>query len=421
MTIEGSIKPVEFELGADYKSPKFFGPENGITQETFIVDEPLEISSGEYRQLNIIASKVAKFIDGYGLIGNEIQVGVSPSTLRKALHIDGQGFSLMRYGGLDVYKDPKEGFKVLEINPRVQAMGLQDFRQEFLGIAGQPQIISDFVEWVNETDHKDILVLGSRQNPFWRAYERLTDKLIESGVNATFADAGEFLERHKEGFTPDLIVKFCNNGIFLNSEYGEALQKTITSNHISIVNPIHSAYFGYRGFLGELSRQDEGLLPAQKILEKGRVEEDNLHQFPWIKLEAAGNAYVVNYSELRKWSRDVLRFLMNNDATSAEKILDEKEGGDAKKLKDVVKFLKNIPDQQIVWLAQSNLEPSSSRFKVMGIETELKVLYRVYWFKKSSGEVAISLEGFGCTNEQFKRSKGKINAGTGFAIPIVIK
>lgn len=408
------------EIEAYYTSPRFFGAENEPHQETLIVDGPMEITAREYAQLQEIAKRVVAFIDTFDLRRNGKRIGGDPEILGKSMEIDGFGNSSMRYGGIDIYQHPTLGFKILEINPRVQAMGLQDFRQEILGISGQPQILKHFLEWVQEKGYKNVLVLGSRKNPFWRAYQRVTDQMVGMGVNAVFCNARDFIDKYKDGFVPDLILKFCNNNVFIKEEFSTHLEDIIRQVRIPIVNSLSSAFFGYRGFMGELANSEPGLLPDQKIFSADSTDEE-LQRYPWLKLEAAGKEFVVNYQDLRRWSKNVLLFLINRNLSSAEKLLDGKDGGDARKLKEVIGFVRELPPEQIVWIGQSNLEPRSVGLKINGVEIDLKILHRVYWFKKQNGEIVVSLEGFGCTHEQFARSKGKINAGSGVAVPMVVK
>lgn len=408
------------ETEAYYTSPRFFGAENEPHQETLIVDEPLVITAHEYSQLQEIAKRAVAVIDTFDLRIKGKGIGADPEMLGKSLEVDGYGDSCMRYGGLDVYQDPTHGFKILEINPRVQAMGLQDFRQKMLGISEQPRILEHFLEWVEEKSYKNVLVLGSHKNPFWRAYQKVTDQLDGMGVNAIFCDARTFIDKYRDGFVPDLILKFCNNNVFIKDEFSAHLEEIIRQRSIPIVNSLGSAYFGYRGFMQELANREPGLLPEQRIFSSDSTDEE-LERYPWVKLEASGKAYVVNYGELRRWGKNVLLFLINGGLLSAEKLLDGKDGGDARRLKEVIGFIRGIPNEQVVWIGQSNVEPRTTQLKVGGVPTELKILHRVYWFKKHDGELLISLEGFGCTHEQFERSKGKINAGTGVAVPMVIK
>lgn len=49
-----------------------------------------------------------------------------------------------------------------------------------------------------------------------------------------------------------------------------------------------------------------------------------------------------------------------------------------------------------------------------------KILYRVYWVQNPSGGIQTSFEAYGATQEQFSQSKGKINGGSSYAVPVVI-
>jgi len=408
------VLPVE----VDFSTPRFFGAEGQTPQETYIVDNPLKIISEECLELSTITRNVVDFIDRFRLDQNHIEIGVDPVEFSMAKELDRVGNSTMVYGGLDIYQDKDSGFKVLEINPRVQAMGLQDFRQDLLGIEGPPRILENFLEWINSENYRNVLLLGSKKNPFWRGYQRIEDTLVNSGYNADFCDAQSFKRKYEEGFIPDLIIKLCNNEIFLNGQTGEFISEVIQTHKIRVVNSLTSVYSGYRGFMAKLADELPDLLPSQKIIQSG-VNEDDVRTYPWLKLEASGKAYVVNFLKLRKWTRDSIIFLINKDLQSAKDILKDKDGGDAQKLKNVTTVLESTPDDEVVWLAQQDVQPRIESLSVNGVETPLKILHRVYWVKTTRG-LQISLEGFGCTHEQFERSKGKINAMTGVSVPMYI-
>jgi len=413
-----SVEPTTVE----FMTPRFFGSEGESPQETLITDEPLRLNVEEYERLREIAGDVVRVIDSFELSRGGKSIGVDPETLKECIRLDSCGKSQMRYGGLDLYQTEDGDFRVLEINPRVQAMGLQDFRQEVLGIVGQPQLLQHFLGWVKDRGFTDVVVLGSRKNPFWRGYQRVVERMVAEGINASFWDADTFIRQCRDfGFVPSLILKFCNNNIFLRSEYSSDLKGIIISNRVQIVNSLSSVYFGYRGFMYHLGNECPSLVPSQIALGESSLEEWVLEDYPWVKLEASGKAYVVNYSNLRRWGRDTLLYLINGDLPRARSILSEKTSGDARKLLEVVSFLEDTPRDQIVWLAQSNVEPSRRVLAVGGQPTNLMILYRLYWFKDDDNNIQISLEAFGCTEEQFKMSKGKINAGTGIAIPVVVE
>src|SRR3990172_574256 len=400
------------EVEVQIESPRFFGAEGDTTQETLIVDEPLVITESEYSQLKQITRKVVNFIDSYDLQANADKIGVNLQTLETCADIDSYGGSTMRYGGLDLYQDPNMGFKVLEINPRVQAMGLQDFRQEYLGIRGEPQIIDHFIEWTQKEGFEKVALLGSRKNPFWRSYQRLADKLTAAEVSAIFCDSRNFIDRYRIGFRPELIVKLSNNNIFLSGEDSGELVEIIRGNSIPVVNSLASVYYGFRGFMEKLGEVTPEILPREVIFGNS-VNDEELRNYPWIKLEAAGKNYVVNYKKLTKCGRNAILAIITRDYTLAESLLRDKNGGDANKIRNTIGYVRELPREEVVCIGQSSIEPRLATLNLDGVDTELKILHRVYWFKESSGEIEISLEGFGATHDQFERSKGKINAGSG--------
>ncbi len=419
MFVERVVPSVESER-RDERSPRYFGSIDSFLKETLITSEPLCLSELEFRNLREITLRIVSFIDRFSLKENCIAIGANPNIVIRSLMIDSYGDSSMRYGGLDIYQDPNLGFKVLEINPRVQALGLQDFRQKELGIVNQPNLFSDLLSWLKGRGFEEILVLGSRKNPFWRAYEELTLNLNREGFNAHFWDAQKFLIENKmSGYNPDLILKFCSNKIFLDSDYSEELTTIVAKYSIPIINPLHSSYFGYRGFLEKLREFMPDIVPGQKIL-KCDASDQKLLEFPWVKLEASGYEYVVNYRGLKRWGKEALLGLIRGDILFSKTVLRDRSGSDASKLREVAYVLENVPPEEIVWLAQSNVRPLTRELRTKEGLVKMDILHRVYWFKDDEGNVNISLEAFGCTDSQLKQSKGKINAGTGYAIPVVI-
>ncbi len=106
-------------------SPRFFGQEGGEVQKTLISDEPFGICWEDYQRLSSIAAKVSKFIRLNSVdLDKSKEIGADPSYLKACLRIDSYGQSTIVYGGLDIYQDPNQGFRILEINLMVQAMNL---------------------------------------------------------------------------------------------------------------------------------------------------------------------------------------------------------------------------------------------------------------------------------------------------------
>ncbi|BCX15016.1 MAG: hypothetical protein KatS3mg088_699 [Patescibacteria group bacterium] len=409
------------ENHSDSKNRILFGAEGEIPQENLVADEPLVVTKDEYLKLQLISEKVVSLIDNFDFDGrgSASVIGADLWVLGRCRQIDSYGNSEMRYGGLDIYKGEDGSFKILEVNPRVQAMGLQDLRQDILGIHDQPSLLGHLVDYLKGENYSRILILGSRKNPFWRAYERVVSKLSDSGMEAVFCDAEAFVNKYNFGsFTPYIILRFCSNNIF-TSKYPE-LEEIIRKEKIPVINPLISSYFGYRGFMRHLVNVEPQLFPGQIVLGTD-VTEEQIIKHPWIKLEAAGEAYVVKYTEIKRWAKDVLRSLIARDFGQASSLLLGKSGGDALRIKEIADFLERVPAEQVVWLCQEDVSPITARLSVGNSKTDLKILLRVYWFKGFDDRIRISLEAFGCTSEQFGRSKGKINAGTGISVPVVVE
>lgn len=385
---------------------------------TLITDESLEINHSEFKRLEGITIEVAQIIEKYQLNPESNTIGADQDNLAKCLEIDNFGKSKTVYGGLDIYKDSQtDKFKVLEINPRAQAMGLQDTRQEMHGNLSEPNLLSSFVGWVKDKGYQDVLVLGSKKNPFYRAYEKITNNLNTNGINAIFTDLEGFNLIHKNKYVPDLIFRNCNNNVFLSKDSDSIKLREATEKHkIPIVNPLHSSYFGYRGFLKTVQESSPQILPDQIIVSKGVTEKD-LISFPWLKLESSGEEYVVNFNELRRWGKDTILSLVDKNFDLAEQTLTGKNGSDSNRLRSVIKLLKQGSEADTVWLAQSDVKPSESVLKITGVDTSLKLLYRTYWLHGQDG-IKVSAECFGCNNDQYQKSKGKINAGSGYSVPV---
>ncbi len=404
----------------DANSPRYFGPEGDNIQETLISDEPLEISGEDYQELSSIARRVSEFIELNPIsLDQACKIGADSSYMKDCLLIDSYGGSRMMYGGLDVYKDPTQGFRILEVNPRAQAMGLQDFRQEELGLTNQPSLLGHMLEWLNGSDYNKVLLLGSRKNPFWRGYERVRAMIERTGKEAYFLDLATFLDNyHNSGYVPDVILRFCSNEQFVRSGFSRDLEFVIRRHKIPIVNSLTSSFYGYRGWLLLVSRELPDLFPNQYWFD-GNVDKETVSFFPWIKLEAGGFEYVVNYNRLRTWAKEALVCLINRDFGGFENLLDGKNGGDANNLRRVREVLEDVPDNEVFWLGQEDLEPLRTKIRIGGNEEEVRILHRVYWWNDNE-EIKVSVEGFGCLESQFGSSKGKINAGTGFSVPMKI-
>jgi len=67
MTTESLLAGAEISISPDITSPRFFGPEGGQLQETFIADQPLEVSRDDYETLVSMSQRVADFIRSYDL------------------------------------------------------------------------------------------------------------------------------------------------------------------------------------------------------------------------------------------------------------------------------------------------------------------------------------------------------------------
>ncbi len=402
-------------------SPRFFGPEDKDPQETFITDEPLIIPESEFKELIEIVEAVVSFIDDYPLLSeNAKNIGVNPGYLNEILEFDRKAGGSMLYGGLDIYKNSSGKFKILEINSRAQAMGLQDYRLQSLGIADQPLMIKHLSDWTRDRGFKKVLALGSKYNPFWRAHERVSNTLNLLGISCEYSDTQSFEGLYRSGFEPDMILTFCSARHILYHESSSFLKKVVLNEKIPVFNSLSSVLYGYRGFLEQAAKGLPKFFPEQKIIHAGVIDED-LKSHPWLKLEAPGFEYVVNYSKLRKWAKDTLLVIINGDMQKINELIGERTSGDAQKLISVGEAIKRSSEDEVRWIAQEHIDPSTETLNFSGEPVELKILYRVYWVNNADGGVQVSVEGFGATKKQFSRSKRKINAGTGISVPVVIR
>lgn len=359
--------------------------------------------------------KVAKFIKKTPLSKKIARIiGVNDKYYKKATEIDRFGDSQIVYGGIDISKDSTGKFKVIEINPRVQAMGLQDFRQETLSIPGEPNLLNDFISWLHDGNYKNITLLGSTKNAFYRGYDRITETLNLNGINTVFTDSEGLKGLYNLGYETQLIFRNCNNEVIINDP---EIKSIIEDRHMKIVNPLHASFYGYRGFLKIIYDELLEVLPHQITLSDKTTEKD-LVDHPWLKLEANGEEYVVNYNELRRWGKTSVLSILHGDFGAVSQNLKDKTGGDAKNIRKVADLIQNSNREDVVWIAQENVEPPLVDIKLEGVQQKTRLLYRTYWLYRDDRSVAVSAECFGCTEDQFKKSKGKINAGTGFSVPI---
>lgn len=411
---------VHIERFSTEDSPMFFGPEGGKVQATAITDEPLVVTRIQYQQLSALAQAVSNFIEGYPLIGKSERLGADPKYLKDSLDFDVRGRDHLVYGGIDVYIDPCLGPKLLEINARVQAMGLQDTRLAFLGIENQPRMVDHFISRLQSEGFQSVMVLGSKLNPFWRSHARLARTISLAGFECTYNDVQMFKELDDRGFILEVAIKLLNSEFILYSPQAELLRDKVLRNQIPLINPVSSTFYGDRGFLGEMSQALPGLLPDQTKLTRVSSQEE-IQSYPWIKLEAGREfAYVVNYEELRRWGKDALIYLIRGKFDKVSALLHGKENSIATDLNKVRLKIEHLPEEQVNWIAQQDVRPLRTRLLLKGEETDLRVLHRVYWVRNLDGRVDVSLEGFGCTDSQYAQSKGKINSGSGIAIPMVI-
>lgn len=401
-------------------SPRLFGSEDRVSQETLIIDEPLIIPESEYKRLVEIAEAVVSFIDDYPLSESARNIGINSEYLGETLEFDCKAGGDMLHGGLDIYKNSSGEFKILEINSQAQAMGLQDYRLQNLGITNQPLTVQHLSDWVRNSGFKKVLVLGSKHNPFWRAHERVSNILNLLGTSSEYSDTQSFEGIYKSGFTPDMILKFCSARHILYHESSSLLKGVVLSEKIPVFNNLSSVFYGYRGFLEQVAKDLPGFFPEQKAVGMGATDED-LESFPWLKLEVSGFEYVVNYSRSKRWVKDTLLAIINRDFQRVDELTANKTSRDAQKLVSASKIVEKSMEDEVRWLAQEHIDPSTATLSFSGQPTELKILHRVYWVKKTDGGIQVSIEGFGVTKEQFSRSKGKINAGTGISVPMVIK
>lgn len=401
-------------------SPRLFGPENQDPQETFITDEPLIIPESEFKELVEIVEAVVSFIEDYPLSENARNIGINPDYLGDTLEFDRKSGGSMLYGGLDIYKNSSGEFKILEINSRAQAMGLQDYRLQSLGITNQPLMVQHLSDWVRDNGFKKVLALGSRHNPFWKAHERISNVLNLLGTSCEYSDTQSFEELYKSGFEPDMVLVFCSSKHILYHESSNFLKEVLVNEKIPVFNSLSSVSYGYRGFLEQISKNLPKYFPEQKMVGMGTTDED-LQAFPWLKLEAPGSEYVVNYNKLKRWAKDTVLAIINRDFRKIGELTAGKTSRDAQKLISAGEIVEKSMEDEVRWIAQEHIDLSTTTLSFSGQPMELKILHRVYWVKKSDGGIQVSIEGFGATKEQFSRSKGKINAGTGISVPMIIK
>lgn len=404
------------ELG---ETPLYFGAEGTTPQKTLITDEPLKVPFEDYQRIRSITEQVADYISQYPLLDRLDTVGIDPNFIREATCFDQTLANQMIYGGLDLYRDPEQGFKVLEINPLAQAMGLQDFRLEYLGIKDQPLIAQYLVDRLLDENHRRALVLGSKQNPFWRGHQRVASMLNDYGIETKHTDAQSFEELHKAGFDPDVVIRFTNSRFLLSDPKAQYLRELLAENQIPVYNSISSTAYGYRGFLRDVEVDLPGLLPDQTELTTGS-NADTLERYPWIKLDAHDFSYVAHAMKIRRWGRDAILALVKGDDESFIQLLQGKVNSDSTNLWKAHKAVHSTSPDQIKWIAQQNVEPQEAILRVDGEPTTLKILHRAYWVTNIDGKIDISIEGFGCTPEQYSSSKAKINAGSGISVPMVI-
>lgn len=399
-------------------SPMFFGAEGGKTQATAITDEPLLVGKTLYSKLTDITQQVSDFIESYPLSGRALDLGLDPRYLQDGLDFDISGRDHLVYGGLDIYVDPDLEPKVLELNARVQAKGLQETRLAHLGINDQPRMIDHFIARLRSEGFDRVMVLGSKLNPFWRSHARLSRELSLAGFECSYNDAQQFEDLNKQGFNPDVVVKLLNSEFILYSPLAGYLREQ-TYRQIPFVNSVASTFYGDRGFLTEMAKALPGVLPDQVKLDSRNLEEVTRH--PWLKLEAGKEiAFVVNFNELRRWGKDALGYMIQGQYDKAAAVLNGKGNGSALALNEVREKIKDLPDSQINWVAQQDVRPLKTKLLYQGEETDMTVLHRVYFVRRLDGKVEVSMEGFGCTDAQLAQSKGKINGGSGIAIPMVI-
>lgn len=396
-------------------TPMYFGAEGVEPQATFISDEPISVTEEEREQLIGITVKVANFVKKTQISKETAKsIGINPVYFEKATKVDEFGRSGVVYGGIDISRDKNGQFKIIEINPRVQAMGLQDFRQATKGIPDEPNLLTHFTEWLHENNISNVVLLGSTKNAFFRGYDRVTEILNNNGVDTVFTDVEGFKRLVKLGYDPKLIFRNCSNEVIMNDE---EMISIIREKELKIVNPLHASFYGYRGYLKILHDGLPEVLPSQITLDNSTQESD-LTDHPWLKLEANGEEYVVNYNELRRWGKTAILSILRGDFEAVSQNLKDKTGGDAKNIKKVADLIQNSDREGIVWIAQENIEPPLVDINLEGVQQKTRLLYRTYWLYKNDGSIAVSAECFGCTEDQFKKSKGKINAGTGFSVPI---
>lgn len=406
-------------MGKIEESPVFYGAVNEKRQKTLIVDKPTVMTHSDFNILSVIAKKVVNYMDEYQLLNNIERIAADPIMMNDSLAFDRATNSHLVYGGLDLYKTASGEFKILEINSHVQAMGLQDFRLESLGVFDQPLIVNHFINLIQNREYKKVVVLGSRKNPFWRAHSRVSKIINSKGVDSRYVDTQSFQKLHKSGFEPDAIIRFCSTSHFLYHRSSDYLRQIAVKNSIPVLNATSAIFFGHRGFLKQASENLPDLFPRQIELSRHSTE-DVFQEYPWLKLDAPGAEFVTNFKVLKRWAKNAVIALIELDYAKFDEIIQEKETNEAKILVSLRHSISSSSKKYIKWIAQESLKPSEVKASFKGRIEKLRILYRTYWVKKDKRKIDISVEGYGCTPVQFSRSRGKINGGTGMAVPMII-
>jgi hypothetical protein len=398
------------------KSIFFLGERGRSAQETFISDEPLIIDKKDFAKITKVVETIVSHIE----VNQPCRIGDpwGRDLYKEICEFDSRVGSEMVFGGLDVYKDQNGEFKVLRIDPSVQSSGLQTLALENLGIKDQPTFFTHMLEFVRAKKLDNVMILGGTTSVYWRTLALLATHLKLNGIKTVFGDTSSLVNYLDSGFEPKVFFRFCSSWHILRHVMSQVLKNYSLENKIPIYNSLYASLVGDNVYLTGLSEDLPHIFPKQVDITL-KVDEKQLEKFPWLKVEASGYRYVVNFNNLQRWAKNCLISLIDEDYSLFDKEIKGRTNSDATKIIDLKKGLEKIGAGKVKWIAQEHINPDEKIIKVGGKSEKMKILYKAYWVKVAEGDIRISLEGAGCVDSQYYGSKGKINSGSGIVIPII--
>lgn len=387
---------------------------------TRISEIPLIVTQEDYLNISRLVERVSMTLDQIKWNRVFKLLGVEEGYFYDCLNFDKLTSSEIIMGGVDLYRDKDSTWKILEVNSDApQFLGLQDFRQQILGVTDQPNGVDHFIEFLHSNRIRRVWVIGTKTNPYWRGHVELCRKLTEKGFETRYGGAQDISKLLEEKFIPQLMVRFTGSRFLLYDPKAAPFREFISTSPIPMVNSLAAVFCGYRGVLEYLAEKLPDLFPAQTTV--GPASEESLSEYPWIKIEVGGRKYVANFRGLRQWTREVLLAILRGNIPEAERILSGKQNTDSTLLCSLCGKINEVQLGSVRWVAQQHIEPSETEIVVNENKIAVKTLFRAYWIKLPTGGLRISLEAIGCDKEQYSKSKSKINAGSGIVIPVVIR